>query len=549
MQSNYIVETYRCAIYLRLSKEDQGIVARAKQQSNSIENQREYIEEFLKSRENIQVVEIYVDDGYSGVNFERPAFQRMLQDIRDKKIDCVIVKDLSRLGRNYIEVGKYIERLFPFLGVRFIAINDNYDSADETASSNNIIIPFKNLINDAYCRDISIKIRSHLEIKRKRGEFIGAFAVYGYMRGADKNRLEIDSYAAEIVKEIFQMKLDGMSQQGIADELNQTGILSPAEYKKEQGSGYKASFQKNSRAIWTAMAIHRILSNEVYTGTLVQGKESTPNYKVKVREKKPKEEWIKVSDAHEAIIKQSEFDVVQEIMERDTRVSDGRKAVSLYSGYLTCADCGCSMVRKKASCNSMQYIYYVCSGNKKNKEQCSSHRISENELNEAVKRTIQTHIRYLNDLQECIKASREAMGNAGKVKLIALQSQKSEAELEKNKHLKIECYEDYKQGLITQEEYLIFKNELDSRIEKAEGALQTLDQKHRLLTNTARKEKTWIETFIENQNTEISRAKIVQLIHRIYVSENHRIEIVFRYQDELEQISNSMQEPDSMEVM
>ena len=293
MLSNNLSKTYLCGGYLRLSKEDGNFAGSETLQSNSIENQKEYIEDYIHSKPEIKIVDFYVDDGYSGVNFDRPDFQRMLQDIKNKKIDCVIVKDLSRLGRNYIEVGKYIERLFPLLGVRFIAINDNFDSADDTAASNNIIIPFKNLINDAYCRDISIKIRSHLEVKRKRGEFIGAFAVYGYMRGKDKNKLIVDPYAAEIVKEIFGMKMDGMSQQAIADELNSLGILSPAEYKKEQGSGYKTVFQTHSKAKWTAMAVMRVLTNEIYVGTLIQGKESTPNYKVKVREKKPREEWIR----------------------------------------------------------------------------------------------------------------------------------------------------------------------------------------------------------------------------------------------------------------
>ena len=189
MLSNNLSKTYLCGGYLRLSKEDGNFAGSETLQSNSIENQKEYIEDYIHSKPEIEIVDFYIDDGYSGVNFDRPDFQRMLQDIKNKKIDCVIVKDLSRLGRNYIEVGKYIERLFPLLGVRFIAINDNFDSADDTAVSNNIIIPFKNLINDAYCRDISIKIRSHLEVKRKRGEFIGAFAVYGYMRGKDKNKL------------------------------------------------------------------------------------------------------------------------------------------------------------------------------------------------------------------------------------------------------------------------------------------------------------------------------------------------------------------------
>ena len=539
MLSNNLSKTYLCGGYLRLSKEDGDVAGSETLQSNSIENQKEYIEDYIHSKPEIKIVDFYVDDGYSGVNFDRPDFQRMLQDIKNKKIDCVIVKDLSRLGRNYIEVGKYIERLFPLLGVRFIAINDNFDSADDTAASNNIIIPFKNLINDAYCRDISIKIRSHLEVKRKRGEFIGAFAVYGYMRGKDKNKLIVDPYAAEIVKEIFGMKMDGMSQQAIADELNSLGILSPAEYKKEQGSGYKTVFQTHSKAKWTAMAVMRVLTNEIYVGTLIQGKESTPNYKVKVREKKPREEWIRIENAHEAIINRANFEIISDIIQKDTRVTAGKRAVSIYSGYLVCADCGCSMVRKKAYSGSFEYVYYVCSGNKKNKDTCSSHRISENALNLAVTKTLQLHLKHLADLQESILYIRKTSYNSDKIKMMVLQSEKIKGDIEKYNRLKLECYEDYKNELITQDEYLLFKKELDNRIEDTKKAATELSKKKRMLLDGRYEKESFMET---SKDIELKRSLFVRFISQIYVYEDHRIEIMFRYQDEIKQLARLVEE-------
>ena len=537
MLSNNLSKTYLCGGYLRLSKEDGDVAGSETLQSNSIENQKEYIEDYIHSKPEIKIVDFYVDDGYSGVNFDRPDFQRMLQDIKNKKIDCVIVKDLSRLGRNYIEVGRYIERLFPLLGVRFIAINDNFDSADDTAASNNIIIPFKNLINDAYCRDISIKIRSHLEVKRKRGEFIGAFAVYGYMRGKDKNKLIVDPYAAEIVKEIFGMKMDGMSQQAIADELNSLGILSPAEYKKEQGSGYKTVFQTHSKAKWTAMAVMRVLTNEIYVGTLIQGKESTPNYKVKVREKRPREEWIRIENAHEAIISRADFEIISDIIQKDTRVTAGKRAVSIYSGYLVCADCGCSMVRKKAYSGSFEYVYYVCSGNKKNKDTCSSHRISENALNVAVTKTLQLHLKHLADLQESILYIRKPSCNSDKIKMMVLQSEKIKGDIEKYNRLKLECYEDYKNELITQGEYLLFKKELDNRIEDTKKAATELSKKKRMLLDGRYEKESFMEKFLTSKDIELKRSLFVRFISQIYVYEDRRIEIIFRYQDEIEQLA------------
>ena len=542
MLSNNLSKTYLCGGYLRLSKEDDDIAKSETLQSNSIENQKEYIEDYLQSKPEIRVVDFYIDDGYSGVNFDRPDFQRMLQDIKDKKINCVIVKDLSRLGRNYIEVGKYIERLFPFLGVRFIAINDNFDSADDAALSNNIIVPFKNLINDAYCRDISIKIRSHLEVKRKRGEFIGAFPVYGYMRGEDKNKLIVDPCAAEIVKEIFAMKMEGMSQQAIADELNRLGVLSPAEYKKEQGSGYKTVFQTHSRAKWTAVAVLRVSTNEVYMGTLIQGKESTPNYKVRVREKKPKEEWIRVENAHEAIISRTDFELISDILQKDTRVSTGKSAVSVYSGYLVCADCGCSMVRKKVRSGSLEYVYYVCSGNKKDKDICSSHRISENTLNMAITKTLQLHLKQLGDLQESIRYIRETSGNSDKIKKLVLQSEKRKEDIEKYNRLKLECYEDYKKELITQDEYMLFKKELDNRIEEIQRAITELGKKKRMLLDGGYEKESLLEKFLTSKEIELKRSILVRFISRIYVYEDHRIEIIFRYQDEIRQLLGIVEE-------
>lgn len=542
MLSNNLSKTYLCGGYLRLSKEDDDIAKSETLQSNSIENQKEYIEDYLQSKPEIKVVDFYIDDGYSGVNFDRPDFQRMLQDIKDKKINCVIVKDLSRLGRNYIEVGKYIERLFPFLGVRFIAINDNFDSADDAASSNNIIVPFKNLINDAYCRDISIKIRSHLEVKRKRGEFIGAFPVYGYMRGEDKNKLIVDSCAAEIVKEIFAMKMEGMSQQAIADELNRLGVLSPAEYKKEQGSGYKTVFQTHSRAKWTAVAVLRVLTNEVYIGTLIQGKESTPNYKVRVREKRPKEEWIRIENAHEAIISRTDFELISDILQKDTRVSTGKSTVSVYSGYLVCADCGCSMVRKKVRSGSLEYVYYVCSGNKKDKDICSSHRISENTLNMAITKTLQLHLKQLGDLQESIRYIRETSGNSDKIKKLVLQSEKRKEDIEKYNRLKLECYEDYKKELITQDEYMLFKKELDNRIEEIQRVITELGKKKRMLLDGRYEKESLLEKFLTSKEIELKRSILVRFISQIYVYEDHRIEILFRYQDEIRQLTRMVEE-------
>ncbi len=508
---------YLAALYVRLSKEDSR-----KEESNSIINQKDFIRNFLADKPDILICTEYVDDGYSGVNFDRPAFQRMMQDIAEHKINCIVVKDLSRFGRNYIEVGRYIEQIFPLLGIRFIAINDNYDSADKTAISNHMILPFKNLINDAYCRDISIKIRSHLEIKRKQGEFVGAFPIYGYRKGADKNKLFLDTYAAEIVKEIFRMKINGMSQQMIADELNHLHILSPAEYKKEQGSHYKAVFQIYSKAKWTAIAVSRILSNEVYTGTLVQGKESTPNHKIKVRIKKQQEQWIRVENTHEAVISRADFEIVSEIMKRDTRILKGKNGVSPYSGYLFCADCGSSMVRKKIKNGSTQYVYYICSGNKKDKRICSSHRINELALHDTITKTIQLQWKIWTTFQETMESFREITDYSSQEKVLEMQSEKMKKELEKYGYLILESYIDYKNGILTQEEYVLFKKELEARQQEAKKTVFEIEKK---------KAKLLKDRINKKHQMEVNHSMLVRFINGIYIYDNHRIQIIFRFQD------------------
>lgn len=338
-------QKFLCGDYLRLSREDGD-----KLESDSIRNQRELIQDYHRKHPEIQVVEEYVDDGYSGTNFDRPAFSQMLEDAKKKKINCIIVKDLSRLGRNYIETGRYLEKIFPFMGIRFISINDHYDSADEDRDNDHIIIPFKNLINDAYCRDISIKIRSQLDVKRAHGKFIGSFAGYGYLKDpADKNHLIIDEYAAEIVKLVFNLKMDGMSSQHIAQRLDEMGVLPPMEYKRMCGMNFNSGFRAGADECWSAVSVNRILKNELYTGMMVQGKRKKINYKVKQSRDIAADDWVRVEGTHEAIIPKEMFEQVQGLLELDTRTAPEQDRVYLFSGFVRCGDCEQNMVKRCTS--------------------------------------------------------------------------------------------------------------------------------------------------------------------------------------------------------
>lgn len=491
--------------------------------------------DFLKSHPEIKIHSVYADDGYSGVNFDRPDFQRMIGDIRSGVINCVIVKDLSRFGRNYIEAGRYIEKIFPMLGVRFIAITDNYDSvAMEGGYGNDMVVPFKNLINDAYCRDISIKIRSHLEMKRKKGEYIGAFAVYGYLKDeTNKNQLVIDEYAAGVVRDIFAMKMCGLSQQAIADKLNHDGILSPMEYKKSIGINLETSFKKKVQAKWSYNAVLRILKNEVYTGVLAQGKQTTPNYKIKTRVMKAEEDWIRVKNTHEPVISRKDFELVQELLKQDTRISPDREVLYPLAGLIYCGDCMEPMVRKTVPAGGKKYVYYVCSGNKKDKKVCSPHRISESDLTDTILYLLQVHIEDVLSLEKAMQVIEKAPKMKADVAKFDERIRMKRGELEKAQKRKLNLYEDLKDEIISKKEYVQLKAEYDRRIAEAEAAICSYEREVKLILENKSSMHEWINDFKKYRNIRsLERNAAIVMIKRVLIHDADRIEIVYNFEDE-----------------
>ena len=537
------LEQYDTALYLRLSKEDGDVASGSKNESNSIANQKSLIMDYLQSRPEFRVVSIREDDGFSGTDFNRPAFQAMMEDVKKGVINCIIVKDLSRFGRNYIEVGRYLEKLFPMLGIRFIAVNDNYDSL-EADTAHDIVVPFKNLINDSYCRDLSVKIRSHLAIKRKNGEFIGAFACYGYLKDENnRNQLVVDTYAGQVVKDIFRMKINGMSQYRIADALNEQGILSPMEYKKYLGSHFESSFKVNPKAVWTAKAVTRILTNEVYTGVLVQGKQTTPNHKVKVRQEVDETDWIRVENAHESLIDRVLFDIVQNLMGRDTRTSPNETQVFPLSGLVYCGDCGHPMVRKisrytkkKKADDAQTYEYFLCS-EKCGKGGCSWHRIAEDDLMEAVLGAVNLHIQKVLDLQEALKQIENAPSQQLMIQKYLERLSRKEEERKKAERLKIGIYEDLKDGLLDKEEYQKLKTEFDSRIAEADAAVKELNRQIAELEGSHCTNAAWMNYFQQFGRLEqLTRWAAAIIINKILVYEDNRIKITFNFEADLNRI-------------
>lgn len=542
---------YKACIYARLSKDDGD----DKAESNSISNQKALVRDYLSNFSDIEIVAEKVDDGFSGVSFDRPAFNEMMEMVRNGEINLIACKDLSRFGRNYIEAGNYIEKVFPFLGVRFIAINDGYDSAEKQNQSSNLVIPFKNLINDAYCKDISVKIRSQLEIKRKKGEFLSAFAVYGYMKDPeDHNKLIPDTYAAEVVRQIFKWKLEGMSQGKIASELNKKGVLCPMEYKISKGENIQTAFRTNTQAKWSSNTVKRILQNEVYLGTLVQGKQTTPNHKLKNRITKDESEWVRIENAHEAIIDHDTFASVKDLMQRDTRTSAEEDTVYLFSGFVKCHDCGESMVRKTVPAGNKKYIYYVCSNHKAGNG-CSAHSIAETKLEKAVLSAIRVQIMLVQDIERLFRFIDELPENQRNIFNYDAQIARLKEDIERYQKFKMKLYENLEDGVINQQEYFQYKNNYTQKINDAQTAINDLEKERLEAIEGNHRDTVWINMFKKHANIqELDRRVIVELIDHIDVYENGGTEIVFKYKDEckraieyIEKLSHQVQMPKQVE--
>ena len=514
----------RAAAYLRLSIEDGD-----KAESNSIGNQRELIRDFVAERPELHLVGEYADDGYTGTNFERPGFTQMMEDIKSGKINCIIVKDLSRLGRNYIEMGKYLEQIFPMMGIRFIAINDNYDNANtESSDSDSIVVPFKNLLNDSYCRDISIKVRSQLDIKRRKGEFIGGYAMYGYCKDErNKSRLVVDEYAADVVRSIYRRKLEGMSAKAIAEQLNSEGVLAPSEYKRLCGLNYHSGFKAGTHAKWQAIQVLRILKNEVYTGTMVQGKRQKINYKIKKIRDVEESGWIKVPSMHEAIIPQKLF---------DTCASKGQQTVNLFSGMVRCGGCGQNMVRRTVSKNGKKYVYLHCITNH-NGLGCSSHLISESKLAEVVLAALQGKIQQISGLEQRLDEINEIPKNQRRLKSVEEHMKMLEQEEQKYQTLRRQLYEDMSSGIVSKDEYKEFSRSFNEKVENICKAKTEMNRQLDSLSNLDVEHLPWIEDFKSYQNlTSLNRRVLVELVESITVYDKEHIHIQYRFDQEIRNV-------------
>lgn len=529
---------YKTAAYLRLSKGDGDSDSSSKGESNSISNQRLIIERFLQNNEDFEIVETYVDDGYTGTNFDRPGVQKMLKDIDSGLIDCVIVKDLSRFGRERIETGMYILKEFESKGVRFIAINDNYDSLTAGSGDKHLVMPIKAMTNDFYSQDISNKVKASQSVKREKGEFMGAQAPFGYVKDPDNpNHLLVDPEAANIVRMIFAKRISGMSANEIAEHLKTAGVMTPSCYKEAHDPSYRNTSTKPGRSNWTAKQVLTVLKNETYLGFVVQGKTRRVSYKVNRRVNIPEEEWCVVPNMHVPIVSESDFNIVKSLLKRDTMKASGRTGSYLFSGLLFCGDCGSPMLRRFRRNKGGSHVSYICKGYT-NKEGCSSHKMPADDLEKLVTASI-------NNMMLTLCEYSELAANIDKIAVSKDEAimQNEELAILREEIDKVETYrmglfEDVQQGLISSEMYDRLKKQYDERINSINSSIEERTKMIDKLYSKGLEAETFINSFRNNPRIEkLDRVLLATLIDRILVYDNGTIEIVYRYSDEIKTLN------------
>lgn len=503
---------YIAGLYMRLSRDD------GNSESSSITTQRKILQAYAKENGFI-VYEEYIDDGFSGTNFDRPGFKKMIQDIEDKKINLVITKDLSRLGRDYITAGQYTEIYFPSKGVRYIAINDGYDSN----SPYNDIAPFKNVINEMYARDISKKIRSSFLARMKDGYYIGNFAPYGYKKDSkNKNRLVIDEETAPIVKEIFDMALVGKRPTDIATHLNNKGIITPIMYRCKKYNLSLESYPKYTNMRWTSATISKILRSVAYIGHTAQRKTTKISFKSKVTVANPKTDWIIVENTHEPIIDKTTFEIVQRFSKsRTCQKNKGFK--NIFSGIAFCADCGKSMssvgTRKKDSPANLACGSYKLYG----QSVCSNHFIDYNILYDIVLKTIQKQLTLSKeDIEKIALSARkdlESSKNSDKLKSEVEKLKKRSSEIDK---MIEKIYEDNFNSIISSETF-------EKLVTKYENEKKTVNERIKVINEQTSKksESSYIDFYnLVKEYTdikELDQELLFRLIDRIEVGQGYYV--------------------------
>ena len=507
---------YNAAFYIRLSKEDDG-----EKESESVTNQRNLLMEFAQ-KQGLNVVGEYVDDGYSGTSFDRPAFKRMIAGIEAGKISMVITKDLSRLGRDYIQTGYYLENYFPGKLVRYISLLDGVDTGiDSTA---NDITPFRAIMNDMYAKDISKKISSVKRDKQRRGEFAGWKPVYGYRQSPEsKNVIVPDDEAAQVVRRMFDLALSGMSCRRIAALFNEEGIPPPAVYARltpARTGPYSGQ--------WAAERVNATLKNEVYVGSMVQGRQRKINYKIKGCRKMPPEEWVIVEGTHEALVSREAFDKVQRLIESRRRTRS-RTYDFLLKGIIYCHECGYPLGVVNRKSGGRELLYFVCRTYQRftRESACTCHCVRAENIISVVLEQIDALCREHLDRSRCaqIVTKRQAQANASESRekeLDALRSQEQALTMKLDS-----IYNDKLSGLLDDVDFRRIYGGIKERRQRLQSQIEQLQSDAPPPKPQAQQAQELVERFLASTDT--NRELLVSLVERIELTESKELHIHWRF--------------------
>ena len=534
-QNETASRTWRTALYARLSVEDNG------KEADSIENQIALLESYISGCPDLSRVELFADNGYTGTNFHRPEFHRMMEAVQSGVIDCIVVKDLSRLGRNYIETSQFIEKICPFYGLRFIAVNDGFDTATVTDTAQ-MSMALSNIVNDYYAKDISRKVTSALQTKMERGDYIGNYAPHGYCKDPEnKNHLVIDPETAPVIRQIFQWRAEGVSYMEINRRLNEAGIPSPGQYRLEHGIETNNN-RKGRSVLWNKHMVTEILKNIVYIGHLAQKKGSQCLYAGIPYHITGEDEWIVVEHTHEPIISKELFEAVQKINRESaerSRANSGKYAYlprekNIFGKKLTCAECGAVMKlhRSFSTKRDKAYFTFKCPTYAEHGSKgCSDVKKRKADLDVTVFSFIKAQMTVFIDMEHTLQSLLAA--KTGSVEQGRTRSKRRllQQKLENKKSILSGLYVDYKEGLLSRQDYLFTRERIDSAIHEIEAELaeQESSKTRGLLTG----EMKWKHMVQKYQNaTELSQEMVEAFVETIKLHKDGSLEIKLNYMDE-----------------
>ena len=522
------MKIWRTALYIRLSVEFNG------KRGDSLETQRQIMEAYAALCPDLEIVEVYTDNGITGRTFEREAFQRMLADVDAGKINCIMVKDLSRLGRNTIDTGYYIEKYFPLHRVRFIAVNDQFDSEDSENSGNHLIVPLKNMINEAYAADISKKVRAQQNQAMRDGEFVGARPPYGYRKDPDNcHRLLVNEDTAPIVRQIFQWTVDGVALNVIVKRLNEQGVMTPGYYLASIGLITSKKLMGSGK--WQTWTVGKILADEVYTGDMVQGKHTNVGHKQVVT--KPVD-WIVVRNTHEPLVSREVFAKAQAVREqmasKYTRTMKVPYSENILRGRVFCAHCGKNLHRQRSH---GRYFYRCISNDRMGEGSCTGGiiHLPEPDLFDAILTIIRQKAEVV--IGEALRLKR----CDNKIATQKAQVDQEIAELgrqtQKNKALHSGLYENFVKGILTKAEYLEMREDYSQKISGAVERVQQLQTRQSELERQMECCTSMADKLAAvDKDTALSALLVEQLIERVTVNGPDDVSVKFSFEGGFERV-------------